>query len=341
MNEIDPAVAMHQHTTRAPRMRSVRNASLSPSTPPLGDKSLSHSWRQPTHQIDAPDVNTTARSVPVNIVAAAEQPDANACDICCDAMPAHVIGDLTPPENAWLVTHTDTCGHCASVLHRYEKVDAMLDRLQGFLDPIPAPPPFIIPTATKLPTTSTRSRVAARAVRRTAHFGMMESPVGPLRIAVSDVGVAEISYTTSESEDEFRKRVLARGFDLVPADTTTGDIAPVTQQLNEYFGGQRKRFDLPIDFGGLTPFTRSVLDATANVGFGELKTYGDIAAQIGSPGASRAVGNALGRNPIPVIVPCHRIVMSDMTIGGYTGGIAIKERLLSIEGVRPRDLGLT
>ena len=79
---------------------------------------------------------------------------------------------------------------------------------------------------------------------------------------------------------------------------------------------------------------------TADVPFGELKTYGDIAAQIGSPGAARAVGNALGRNPIPVIVPCHRIVMSDLTIGGYTGGIAIKERLLSIEGVRPRDLGL-
>src|SRR5215213_4139444 len=198
MNEIDPAVATHQHTSRATRMR---NASLPPSSPRLVDKSLSHSWRQPTHQIAAPDVNTTARSVPVNIVAAAEQPDANPCDICCDAMPAHVIGDLTPPENAWLVTHTDSCGHCASVLHRYEKVDAMLDRLQGFLDPLPAPPPFIIPTASKSPTTSTRSRVAARAVRRTAHFGTMESPVGPLRIAVSDVGVAEISYTTSESED--------------------------------------------------------------------------------------------------------------------------------------------
>jgi methylated-DNA-[protein]-cysteine S-methyltransferase len=340
MNEIDPAVAMHQHTNRAPRMR---NASLPPSTPRLVDKSLSHSRRQPAHQIDAPDVKTTARSVPVDIVAAAEQPGADACDICCDAMPAHVLGDLTPPENAWLVTHTDCCDHCASVLHRYEKVDAMLDRLHDVLDPLPAPPPFIIPKATKAPapTTSTRSRVSARAARRTAHFGTMDSPVGPLRVAVSDIGVAEISYTASESEDEFRKRVLARGFDLVPADASAGDIAPVTQQLTEYFGGQRKRFDLPIDFGGLTPFTRSVLDATAGVPFGELKTYGDIAAQIGSPGASRAVGNALGRNPIPVIVPCHRIVMSDLSIGGYTGGIAIKERLLSIEGVRPRDLGLT
>ena len=187
MNEIDPAVAMHQHTTRAPRMRSTRsgrperNASLPPPLLTVIDKSVSHSRRQPTHQIDAPDVHTTARSVPVDIVAAAEQPGADPCDICCEAMPAHVIGDLTPPENAWLVTHTDTCNHCASVLHRYEKVDAMLDRLQGCLDSLPAPPPFIIPKATKFPTTSTRSRVSARAARRTAHFGMMESPVGPLR----------------------------------------------------------------------------------------------------------------------------------------------------------------
>lgn len=340
MNEIDPAVAMHQHTNRAPRMRST---SLPPSARRRADKSVSHSWRQPAHQIDAPDVLTTARSVPVDIVAAAEQPGADACDICCDAMPAHVIGDLTPPENAWLVTHTDCCSDCASVLQRFEKIDAMLDRLQDGLDALPAPPPFVIPKTTKspTPTTSTRSRVSARAARRAAHFGMIDSPVGPLRIAVSDIGVAEVSYTASESEDEFRKRVLARGFDLVPIDAAAGDIAPVSQQLSEYFGGQRTRFDLPIDFGGLTPFTRSVLDATAAVPFGEVKTYGDIAAQIGSPGASRAVGNALGRNPIPVIVPCHRIVKSDLSIGGYTGGIAIKERLLAIEGVRPRDLGLT
>jgi len=169
---------------------------------------------------------------------------------------------------------------------------------------------------------------------------MIDSPVGPLRIAVSDVGVAEVSFTGSESEEAFRRRVLARGFDLVPAGALATGIEPVTAQLAEYFGGQRNRFDLPIDFGGITPFTRSVLDATATVPFGELATYGDIAARIGSPGASRAVGNALGRNPIPVIVPCHRIVRSDSSIGGYTGGIAIKERLLAIEGVRPRDLGM-
>ncbi len=349
MNETEPAVAIHQHPirTRTARPRQTSATATAPNLRPV-DQAPSSSRRQPSHQITPPDVITTARSVPVrevgevNILTAAAQPGCDPCDICCEAMPAHVIGDLTPPENAWLVSHTATCTGCASVLHRYEKVDAMLDRLQSFLDPASVPPPFHFPksSTSKISTISSRSRVSARAARRTAHFGMIDSPVGPLRIAVSDVGVAEISYSSHESEDVFRKRVLARGFDLVPADASASDIGPVKQQLAEYFGGQRNRFDLPIDFGGISPFARSVLSATLDVSYGDVATYGDIAAKIGNPGASRAVGNALGRNPIPVIVPCHRILPSDHSLGKYTGGIAIKERLLAIEGVRPRDLGM-
>jgi len=340
MNETEPAVAIHQHPIRATRPRPTVVATKGPLS---NAGALPAPRRQPPHQITQPDVLTTARSVPVeieNLAVAAEQPGCDPCGLACDAMPAHVIGDLTPPDNAWLLTHTDDCSSCASVLHRYEKVDAMLDRLQGFFDPAPMPPPFQFPKSAKSPTTSTRSRVSARAARRPAHFGMVDSPVGPLRVAVSDIGVAEISFSGSESDDAFRKRVRARGFDLVPVDASGTGMEPVTRQLAEYFGGRRNQFDLPIDFGGITPFTRSVLAATSDVAFGELATYGDIAARIGSPGASRAVGNALGRNPIPVIVPCHRIVRSDSSIGGYTGGIAIKERLLALEGVRPRDLGM-
>lgn len=361
MNELDPAAVLSQstsrsaHTGRTSRTRGTRSP-LSPDTGPAGHPDLPQTKRIPAtqstahacpapavigHQIAQADVMTTARSVPVDVVAAAAEPGARVCDIACEAMPAHICGDLTPPENVWLATHTDHCSYCARELTRYEKVDAVLDHLHGALDPLSTPPRFVLPTAgAPVPATSKRSRVAARAARRSAHVGLINSPVGALRVAVSDVGVAEISFTTSETDDEFRARVLARGFDLVPSEPTASDLAPVTAQLSEYFQGTRQRFDLPIDFGGLTPFTRSVLGATADVPFGEVKTYGDIAAQIGSPGASRAVGNALGRNPIPVIVPCHRIVMSDLTIGGYTGGIDIKERLLAIEGVRPRDLGM-
>jgi O-6-methylguanine DNA methyltransferase len=83
----------------------------------------------------------------------------------------------------------------------------------------------------------------------------------------------------------------------------------------------------------MAPFQRAVLEATTTVPFGHVDTYAGIARKIGKPGATRAVGNALGRNPIPVIVPCHRVIRSDATIGGYTGGLGIKHRLLAIEGV--------
>ena len=83
----------------------------------------------------------------------------------------------------------------------------------------------------------------------------------------------------------------------------------------------------------MPPFQRAVLEATAGVPFGRVDTYAGIARKIGKPGATRAVGNALGRNPIPVIVPCHRVIRSDATIGGYTGGLDIKQHLLSFEGI--------
>ena len=91
-------------------------------------------------------------------------------------------------------------------------------------------------------------------------------------------------------------------------------------------------FDLPIDLSALTPFQRAVLRAATALGFGEVATYTDIAKRIGSPKASRAVGNALGQNPVAIIVPCHRVVRTDGTLGGYTGGLRYKRALLDIEG---------
>ncbi len=110
-------------------------------------------------------------------------------------------------------------------------------------------------------------------------------------------------------------------------------VSNAARQLHEYFGGHRERFDLPLDFTGVSPFTRTVLEATTEVPFGRLDTYRGIASRVGKPSATRAVGNALGRNPIPVVVPCHRIVRSDASLGGYTGGLQIKQRLLALEGV--------
>ncbi len=107
--------------------------------------------------------------------------------------------------------------------------------------------------------------------------------------------------------------------------------APATQ-LAEYFAGERREFDVPLAETG-TPFQRQVWEAVRAIGYGETAPYGQLAARVDRPSAVRAVGAANGRNPIPVIVPCHRVIRSDATIGGYTGGLGIKHHLLAIEGV--------
>lgn len=253
-----------------------------------------------------------------DLAAAADQPGVDPCDVACEAMPGYVAGDLSRQDKDWLFEHTADCRYCTNVLHGYERVDSALTRLQDYLCPTPPPPP--------------------RIGRRRAGYGRLDSPIGPLFIAATEDGVCEVGFAVNESEEVFRQRLRARGVEPVPnppraegADPTALDRA--ARQLQEYFHGQRAHFEIPLDFTGVSPFTRSVLTATADIPFGQLSTYRDIATRVGQPRATRAVGNALGRNPIPVIIPCHRIIRSDSSLGGYTGGLAIKERLLSLEGV--------
>lgn len=165
--------------------------------------------------------------------------------------------------------------------------------------------------------------------RMTAHWGTMDSPLGTLNIAVTDKGVCEIDFGRGHSTEDFQREMTAQGFDLIQDQQA---IQPVVDELTAYFAGKRKTFDVPVDLSRLTPFSRAVLDATIAIPSGQVVTYGDIAQRIGKPGASRAVGNALGHNPVPVIVPCHRVVPANRTIGNYTGGVDIKETLLTLEG---------
>ena len=113
------------------------------------------------------------------------------------------------------------------------------------------------------------------------------------------------------------------------ASSTRGDTR---RELDEYFEGRRQEFDTPIDWSYLAGFTREVLRATAAIRFGEVSTYAGVAEAAGSPRAVRAAGNALGANPMPVIVPCHRVLRTGGKLGGYTGGIERKEFLLRLEG---------
>jgi methylated-DNA-[protein]-cysteine S-methyltransferase len=104
--------------------------------------------------------------------------------------------------------------------------------------------------------------------------------------------------------------------------------------VDEYFGHRRDRFDLPLDRRLIHGIARDVLSATARIPFGRTSTYGEIARRIGNPRAARAVGNALGSNPIPIVIPCHRVLRAGGHLGGYGGGPGRKEILLGLEGVR-------
>lgn len=240
----------------------------------------------------------------------AEDPGTDPCDLACESMPSFVIGDLTHNDETWLKLHTSVCNYCRGELDAFEIIDNLLDQVN--VDE-PSLPNF---------------RLTLEPRRPLARWGLVSSPIGGLYVAVSDKGICEIAFA-GKGSDGFFTELEARGFE-VEADHNA--VTAVASQLQEYFGGERVVFDVGVDLTGVTPFTRDVLDATAAVPFGTLTTYQNIARKIGKPGASRAVGNALGRNPIPVIVPCHRIVRSDWSIGGYTGGLDIKQHLLSIEG---------
>jgi methylated-DNA-[protein]-cysteine S-methyltransferase len=154
-------------------------------------------------------------------------------------------------------------------------------------------------------------------------YDVVASPVGDLFLAATDRGLCRISYRV-EGQDE----ALARSFGVrvlrMPLDT-------VRRELDEYFEGRRREFDLPLDLR-VAPFHEAVLHELARVPYGRTDTYGALAARVGRPKAARAVGTVMNRNPIPIVLPCHRIVGATGALTGYAGGIEVKRALLELEG---------
>jgi methylated-DNA-[protein]-cysteine S-methyltransferase len=156
-------------------------------------------------------------------------------------------------------------------------------------------------------------------------FKLIPSPVGTLRLVASDKGLAGVWFERSRPE-----RVRPRG----DVENTRHPVLVETErQLREYFAGRRQAFDLKLDFVG-TPFQRTVWKALLTIPFGQTRSYGQIAKQVGRPSASRAVGAANGRNPVSIVAPCHRVVGSTGALTGFGGGLDVKERLLRLEGSR-------
>jgi len=162
-------------------------------------------------------------------------------------------------------------------------------------------------------------------------YDLVDTPVGQLLVAVTDRGLCEIQY---DPEPEREAEELARIFGVRvlrsprPTDETR-------RQLDEYFARRRRDFDLPIDLRLAREFGRTVLAELARVPYGELTTYGALAAKAGRPRAARAVGTVMNRNPVPIVLPCHRVVGSTGALTGYGGGLDRKRTLLELEGSLP------
>jgi methylated-DNA-[protein]-cysteine S-methyltransferase len=160
-------------------------------------------------------------------------------------------------------------------------------------------------------------------------YAMMDdTPVGVLGLAAGPRGLRHLSYV--RGEDDFLERLLAEHGDV--AILKSAELDDVRRALDRYFAGRRLDFDLAVDLGALGPFHRRVLGATAKIPAGRVATYTQVAARAGSPRASRAAGNALHANPVAIVVPCHRVLRTDGSLGGYGGGLPIKEWLLRHEG---------
>jgi methylated-DNA-[protein]-cysteine S-methyltransferase len=160
-------------------------------------------------------------------------------------------------------------------------------------------------------------------------YRTVDSPVGPLLLAATDVGLVRVAYQREDHDtvlqtlaDRISPRILHAPARL---DTTA-------RELEEYFTGTRRTFDVPLDWRLSAGFRASVLHRLPDIGYGHTASYAAVATLAGNPKAVRAVGTACATNPLPVLVPCHRVVRSDGAMGGYLGGVEAKHTLLTLEG---------
>jgi methylated-DNA-[protein]-cysteine S-methyltransferase len=184
-------------------------------------------------------------------------------------------------------------------------------------------------------------RATARALAAGAvdvAFARLDTPVGRLVAARTERGLVRLAYEDPDGGpdpilDALAARLSPR---LVEAPARLDDVR---RELDEYFAGRRRRFEVPIDWSLASDFGRQVLRAISAIPFGSVRTYREIAAQAGNPRAVRAAGNACGANPVPIVIPCHRVLRSGGGLGGYTGGLDRKVALLRLEGALPAAPG--
>ena len=159
-------------------------------------------------------------------------------------------------------------------------------------------------------------------------YELVDTPLGTLLVAASRAGLCRISYDP-EPERELERLAQALGTRVLRSPKPVDEVR---RQLDEYFDRRRHDFELNVDLKLTSPFSTRVLEELARVPYGETTTYGELAARAARPRAARAVGTVMNRNPIPIVLPCHRVVGANGSLTGYGGGIERKEALLRLEG---------
>ena len=164
------------------------------------------------------------------------------------------------------------------------------------------------------------------------HIGYLEeSPFGRIYLAVSVHGLCKVS-SESQSITQFAEEVeeIYPDMEII---FNNDYLSELITMLDDYFSGEHHNIDFPLDLNSMSPFGEKILMACSKVGYGETVSYGELALRAGSPGASRAVGTVMSKNPLPIVIPCHRVISASGNIGGYTGGLHKKRLLMAIEGI--------
>ncbi|WP_328945244.1 methylated-DNA--[protein]-cysteine S-methyltransferase [Streptomyces sp. NBC_00250] len=168
---------------------------------------------------------------------------------------------------------------------------------------------------------------------------VVESGIGPLFLAATERGLVRVEFHADAARRARMLDRLAAQLGAEPVERASGLLAGAIGRLDRYFAGEPGDVDLPLDWSLTAGFNRQVLrELASGVPYGTTVGYGELARRVGQPGAAQAVGAAMGSNPLPVVVPCHRVVESDGGLGGFGGGLETKRQLLALEGVLPAPL---
>jgi len=240
------------------------------------------------------------------------------------ALVAAATGDADRSTVARVDTHTRRCPTCRDDFARYRAIEGAVAALSREAAPAGE--------------AAARARLASRLAdlrRRTLVYGTFPSPLGPILIARSEDGVSLVEYLEGGADFGHSRLGRTEGVEAIPGGT---EIEALRDDLLEFLAGRRTRLDWPLDLRlARSAFHRAVLEATARIPYGAVRSYAGLAGDLGKPAATRAVAQALRWNPLPIVVPCHRVVGSSGALTGYAGTrVTLKQRLLAVEGVRTR-----